>query len=79
MEIKRLFGLAIKQIRDDYGISQEKFALSIKMDRSYYASVEAGKRNISLVNMEKIAKGFNIPISFIFQRIEAIKLEDSDE
>ena len=36
------------------------------MDRTYYASVESGKRNISLQNIEKIAKGFGVSISQLF-------------
>lgn len=68
--IQRDFGQAIKSFRQDLGISQEKFALSIGMDRTYYASVENGRRNISLQNIEKIAVGLNLPISAIFARIE---------
>lgn len=60
------FGQALKQLREEKGISQEKFALSIGMDRTYYASVEAGKRNISLQNIKKIADGFDLSISTLF-------------
>ena len=45
----------------------EKFALSIDMDRTYYASVESGKRNISLNNIEKIANGLNISLEELFK------------
>lgn len=54
------FGKRIKELREDSGLSQEKFSLKIGMDRTYYASVESGKRNISLKNIEKIANGFDI-------------------
>lgn len=63
-------GQALKKIREENGVSQEKFALSIGMDRTYYASVEAGKRNISLQNIKKIADGFNLPISALFVVVE---------
>ncbi len=63
------FGNRIKQIRLSKGISQEKFALSIEMDRTYYASVENGKRNISIVNIEKIAKGLEVPLEELFKGI----------
>ena len=46
MDVKLLFGRTIKQIRNEHGLSQERFALQIDMDRTYYASVEAGRRNI---------------------------------
>ena len=49
--MQKEFGIALKKLREETGLSQEKFALSIGMDRTYYASVEAGKRNISLQNI----------------------------
>lgn len=61
------FGHRIKTLRNEKGLSQEKFALSIEMDRTYYASVESGKRNISLNNIEKIANGFNISLEELFK------------
>ena len=64
------FGKRIKELREDSGLSQEKFALKIGMDRTYYASVESGKRNISLRNIEKIANGFDISIAQLFTEIK---------
>lgn len=72
MDIQTYFGLALKQLRMEKNISQEKFALLIGMDRTYYASVEAGKRNISIANINKIASGFEIPISALFEKAEKI-------
>ncbi len=63
MDIQKAFGLRVQQLRKETGMSQEKFALSIDMDRTYLASVEAGKRNISLCNIEKIAKGLSLTVS----------------
>jgi transcriptional regulator with XRE-family HTH domain len=70
MLIQQRFGQRIQLLRKERGLSQEKFALLIDMDRTYYASVEAGKRNISLVNIKKIADGLNVPISQLFEDIE---------
>lgn len=64
--ITKKFGQRVKQLRNAKGISQEKFALSIDMDRTYLASVESGNRNISINNIEKIAKGFNITLEELF-------------
>lgn len=72
--IQMSFGNVIKKYRKKLGFSQEKFALRISMDRTYYASVENGKRNISLRNIEKIAKGLNVSISKIFVEIENIEV-----
>ena len=73
--IQKNFGLAIKKLREEKGLSQEKFSLSIGMDRTYYASVEAGRRNISLQNIYKIAEGFNIAVSDLFVVIEKVNGE----
>jgi len=61
------FGNRIKNLRKQKGLSQEKFALNIDMDRTYYASVEKGKRNISIINIEKIAKGLEINLETLFK------------
>ena len=63
------FGNRIRELRTGIGQSQEKFALKIGMDRTYYASVESGRRNISLVNIEKIAKGLGVSLSELFETI----------
>lgn len=65
--LTKRFGCRIKEIRLAKGFSQEKFALSINMDRTYYASVEAGKRNISLNNIAKIALGFGMSLEELFK------------
>lgn len=62
-------GKKLKILRKKEGISQEAFALRIGMDRTYYASVEAGKRNISIINLKKISDGFNVSLSELFQGV----------
>ncbi len=69
MDIRKSFGRRIQQLRKDMGYSQEKFALLIDMDRTYYASVEAGRRNISLINIKKIADGLGMSISELFDSV----------
>lgn len=72
INIQEKLGYAIKKLRTNNSISQEKFALSIGMDRTYFSSVESGKRNISLKNIEKIAKGLNVTVSELFSLAEKI-------
>lgn len=64
--IEKQLGERIKQLRQEKGLSQEKFALLIEMDRTYFATVESGKRNISIRNIEKISKGLGISLSELF-------------
>lgn len=60
-------GNRIRELRLRTGLSQEKFALKIDMDRTYYASVESGKRNIAIVNIKKIADGLGVTLSELFK------------
>ena len=63
--LKKSFGLRCRQLRDQTGLSQEKLALLINMDRSYYASIETGLRNVTLVRKHKhslIVKGLYAPL-----------------
>lgn len=62
-------GKRIRNLRMQTGLSQEKFALKIGMDRTYFASVETEKRNISICNIKKIADGFDISLSKLFEGI----------
>lgn len=62
-------GKRIRNLRMQTGLSQEKFALKIGMDRTYFASVETAKRNISICNIKKIADGFDISLSKLFEGI----------
>lgn len=68
--ITEKIGNRIRVLRKETGLSQEKFAAKIGMDRTYFASVELGKRNISIVNLEKIAEGLNISLGKLFDGIQ---------
>lgn len=59
-------GLRIKELRSELGISQETFAYSIGMSRTYFAEVEVGKRNISIRNIDKICRGLGISLKEFF-------------
>ncbi len=65
--VKKDLGNRIKELRTKAGLSQEKFALYIGMDRTYFASVEAGRRNISICNIKKIADGLGASLSELFE------------
>lgn len=54
MDIRVKIGLRIKELRKAKGLSQEQLALRAEIDRTYMASVENGKRNVAIVNIEKI-------------------------
>lgn len=65
--ITEQLGQRIKELRNATGLSQERFALQIEMDRTYFAFVEAGRRNISICNIKKIADGLGVSLSDLFR------------
>lgn len=65
--IKQKVGSRIRELRTAAGLSQEKLALAADIDRTYIASVENGKRNISIVNLEKIVKALDCTFAIFFR------------
>lgn len=65
--IKQKVGSRIRELRNKAGLSQEKLALAAGLDRTYVASVENGKRNISIVNLEKIINALGCTLATFFQ------------
>ena len=60
MSIKKIFGQNLKKIRTGQDLSQENLAFAAKLHRTYISDVERGNRNISLINIEKIANALKI-------------------
>lgn len=69
-DLRISFGARCRTLRDETGLSQEAFANSIGMDRSYYASIECGCRNVTLLNMAKIAAGFGVTLSELLRGVD---------
>ena len=67
--IKQSVGNRIRELRTKAGLSQEKLALAAELDRTYIASVENGRRNISIVNLEKIIKALDCTFAVFFQNL----------
>lgn len=56
------FGSRLREIREGQGISQEKLADLASLHRTYVSSVERGKNNISLVNIERLAVALGVTL-----------------
>lgn len=69
LDIRIRFGRAIRRIRQEQEINQEEAAGRCGLHRTYYSGVERGVRNVSLMNVEKIAKGLKTPLTEIFRRV----------
>ncbi|HEO0007944.1 TPA: helix-turn-helix transcriptional regulator [Streptococcus agalactiae] len=65
--IKKELGQEIRKLRTARGFTQETFSKACGLDRTYIADVELGKRNISIENIDKIAKGLAITLPELFK------------
>ena len=59
-DIKKKFGEKIRSIRKKRGLSQEELSFRASLHRTYISDIERGSRNVSLENIEKIAKALGI-------------------
>ena len=66
MNIKINLGKRVKELRFYNGYSQETFSSECGLNRSYITSVENGKRNVSIENIEKIATAFQLTLKDFF-------------
>jgi transcriptional regulator with XRE-family HTH domain len=62
-------GDRIRKLRKSRGWTQSVMAERVGIDRSFLADVERGKRNVSILNLEIIAKGFKVSLSQLFSRL----------
>lgn len=69
MDVRKKIGLRIKQLRELKNMSQKDLAYSSDLDRSYIASIESGLRNVSILNIEKIAKALNVNLIEFFSDV----------
>jgi transcriptional regulator with XRE-family HTH domain len=57
------FGVHLRKVRREKGISQESLADLAGLHRTYVSSVERGERNVTLQTIEKLAKALGVSMS----------------
>jgi transcriptional regulator with XRE-family HTH domain len=60
------FGKTVRKFRAELGMSQEELAYKAGLHRTYIGMVERAEKNVSLLNIEKIAKALNVSIKELF-------------
>ncbi len=67
MDVKVKIGQRIKELREASNMSQKDLSYAADLDRSYIASIENGQRNVSIVNIEKIASALGVTLKKFFE------------
>jgi len=65
-QTKKAFGRRVRELRQEKGLSQEALALACHLDRTYIGGIERGERNVSLINIRKIAEGLGVSVREFF-------------
>lgn len=65
-EVLIQFGLRVRQLRKERSLSQEELSFKANLHRTYIGMIERAEKNITLVNIEKIANALNVDIKELF-------------
>lgn len=65
-EILKKFGDKVREIRKEKGLSQEELSFKADLHRTYIGMIERAEKNITLINIEKIANALEINIKDLF-------------
>lgn len=63
--LKKL-GTRVRTLRESKGLSQEALADLARLDRSYMSGIERGVRNVSVLNVAKVARALGVPVTSLF-------------
>lgn len=66
-DIRKIYGERLKALRKEKGLSQEELGFKSSLHRTYISEVERGRRNISIVNIARIAKALGMNIKEFFE------------
>lgn len=66
MDIRKKIGTRIKELRLFLKLTQEALSFKAEVDKTYVNEVENGKRNVSVINLEKIILALNVSVQEFF-------------
>lgn len=87
-DIKRQIGDRVRALRKKNGLSQEELGWKAKLHYTYIGGIERGEKNVSIITLNKIAKGLGTSVNEIFNiptdikdpdKLKASMLKEIDE
>jgi transcriptional regulator with XRE-family HTH domain len=72
-EVLVAFGRALRRLRHERGMSQERLADEAGLHRTYVGDIERGVRNVGLVNVDRLARALRVDLSSLFAAVDAAK------
>lgn len=72
MKVSKAFGIALRELREAQGLSQEKLALESDLDRTFISLLERGLRQPSLTTIFELAKVLDCRASALVDRAEKL-------
>lgn len=67
-EILKRFAKRVYELRKKNGWSQEELGERSGLHRTYIGSIERSERNVSLINIDRIAKALNVPVEYLIKK-----------
>jgi transcriptional regulator with XRE-family HTH domain len=68
-DVRLRFGRRLRELRQQRNLSQEELAFRAGLHRTYLSSLERGERNVALLNIQKLAKAFDLRINELLEGI----------
>ncbi len=72
------FGRAVRELRVEMGLSQEKLAERANLHRTYIGMIERGEKNLTLSNILKLSQALAVPASHFFLELEKENGDSND-
>lgn len=70
-DVRERFGTAVKFRREELGLTQEDLAEKAGIHRTYLSDIERGTRNLSLINIEKLAAALSLSMAKLFEAVNS--------
>lgn len=67
MDVGQRVGANIKRLREAQGLSQEELAERAGMHRTYVSQIERAVKNLTIISLDKVAKGLGVPLTALVE------------